>query len=117
MLAIGIFRSMLSSKMNHLPINILSGALIVVALLASAQVPAQVAMLPDLNSNGSPEVAVLFEGGSSHVHIRDGITDALISEIDFGDDPVSAMVVIDDISGNGMPEIALLGTRPRSGRT
>jgi hypothetical protein len=70
--------------------------------------------LADLNNNGSPDVAVLVEAASSHVHIRDGSTDALISDIDFGDDPVSAMVVIDDISGNGMPEIALLGTRPNN---
>ncbi len=66
----------------------------------------------DLNGNGSDEVAVMVAGGSTHVQIRDGNDDALISDIDFGDDPVSAMVVIDDISGNGMPEIAVLGTRP-----
>jgi hypothetical protein len=71
-----------------------------------------IAALPDINSNGFADVAVIVQAASSHVHIRDGSTDALITDINFGDDPVAAMVVIDDVSGNGMPEIALLGTRP-----
>jgi hypothetical protein len=71
-----------------------------------------VAGLIDVNSNGFPDIAAIIEGGSSHVHVRDGNTNALIIDIDFGSDPITAMAVIDDISGNGMPEIALLGTRP-----
>jgi len=67
--------------------------------------------LPDLNDNGFAEVGVTIPG-STRVHIRDGNTGSLINNIDFGDDPVSAMVTIDDINGNGMPEIALLGLRP-----
>ena len=70
------------------------------------------ASVPDINANGFAEVAVVVEGGSNHVHIRDGNTGALISDIDFGTDPVSGMVVIDDVSGNAAPEIAVLGTRP-----
>ncbi len=63
--------------------------------------------LADLNSNGSQEVPVLVEGGSTHVHIRDGNTGVLINDIDFGIDPITAMAAINDISGNGMPEISL----------
>jgi hypothetical protein len=68
--------------------------------------------VPDVNSNGFADIAVIVGGGSSHVHIRDGNTDELISDIDFGDDPVTGMAIINDISGNGMPEVALLGRRP-----
>jgi hypothetical protein len=71
-----------------------------------------IAALPDINSNGFPDIAVIVQGGSNHVHIRDGNTGALINDIDYGDDPVTAMAVLGDISGNAMPEIALLGTRP-----
>jgi hypothetical protein len=73
---------------------------------------ALIASLSDINSNDSPEIAVVVEGGSNHVHIRDGSTDELLSDIDFGDDPVIAMAIIDDVSGNDKAEIAVLGTRP-----
>ncbi len=66
----------------------------------------------DMNSNGSAEVAVLVEGGSTHVHIRDGMTDELLSDINFGDDPVIDIEVIPDLNGSGDPEIAVLGKRP-----
>ena len=73
--------------------------------------PSYVAGLPDINSNGFADIAVTVPGGSSHVHVRDGNTGELISDIVYGDEPIKAMAVIDDISGNGMPEIAVLGTR------
>ena len=34
--------------------------------------------LADINSNGFPDIALIIQGASSHVHIRDGNTDALI---------------------------------------
>jgi len=68
--------------------------------------------LPDLNGNGSPEIAVLLKMNGFLVQIRDAETGSLVRAIDFGDDPVSSMLTIDDIDGNGHPEIALLGTRP-----
>jgi len=63
--------------------------------------------LADLNSNGSPEVAVLVRG-SAHVHIRDGSTDELISDIDFGADDALQMTVLPDLDASGDPEIAVL---------
>ena len=72
-----------------------------------------VVALPDINANGFADVAVLMEvAGTRRVHVRDGITGALISDIGFGSDPFVGMAVITDISGNGIPEIAVVGTRP-----
>jgi hypothetical protein len=80
--------------------------------IGTACKPVSVVSFADINGNGFSELAIVVRGGSNHVHIRDGDTGDLISDINFGDDPVAAIAVVDDISGNGMPEIALLGTRP-----
>ena len=68
--------------------------------------------VPDFNSNGSPEIAVLVSGSNQVVRVRDASASNLISSIDFGPDPAIAVSVIDDVSGNGVPEIAVLGIRP-----
>ena len=68
--------------------------------------------LPDINGNGSAEVGVLFDEATHNLQIRDGDTGDLINDVDFGTDPAAALTVIDDISGNAVPELALLGTRP-----
>jgi hypothetical protein len=64
--------------------------------------------LPDLNANGSPDIAVFVPGTTNHVHVRDGSTDALIRDIDFGADTVYAMELVPDLNTSGAPEIALL---------
>lgn len=64
--------------------------------------------LPDLNSNGSSDIAVFIPGASNHVHVRDGSTDALIRDIDFGTDDVYAMEIVPDLNSSGKPEIGLL---------
>ncbi len=46
-----------------------------------------------------------------NVHVRDGLTDAVINDIDFGADPGFAVEVIADINGNDAPEIAVLSLR------
>jgi hypothetical protein len=66
--------------------------------------------MPDVSGNGLPDVGVGIEG-SVNVHIRDGITDAVVNDIGFGDDPGYAVEVIADINGNGAPEIAILSLR------
>ena len=63
--------------------------------------------LGDLNGNGSSEVGVAFPG-STRVHIRDGSTDALITDIDFGADVAFDMAVLPDLDASGDPEIAIL---------
>jgi hypothetical protein len=70
------------------------------------------AYLPDINANDSPEMALLVPGASNHVHIRDGSTDELIGDIDFGTDPVYAMTVLADLNASGGPEIAVLNQQP-----
>ena len=67
--------------------------------------------LPDVNSNGVPDIAVAVPG-STRVHVRDGLTDLLISDVSFGDDPALDMVVMPDLNANGNPDIAILGERP-----
>ena len=63
--------------------------------------------LGDLNGNGSPDLGVAVAGGT-RVHIRDGATDALITDIDFGEDMAFDMAVLPDLNGSGDPEIAIL---------
>jgi len=71
-----------------------------------------VATLPDLNANGIPDVAVMIPGATTHVEVRDGSTDALISDIDFGTDTALQMTVIPDLDSSGRAEIALLQEQP-----
>jgi len=63
--------------------------------------------LPDLNGNGIPDIGVAVPG-STRVHIRDGSTDVLITDIDFGEDQAFDMAVLPDLDGSGDPEIAIL---------
>lgn len=73
----------------------------------------QMDLLPDLNANGNPEIAVLNEQdtGQVRVQIRDSLTGAVTKNMYYGlaYEPV-AMDVVNDYSGNGLPEIAVLGS-------
>ena len=67
--------------------------------------------LPDMNGNGSPEIAALIVdmvSQESIVHIRDGFTGDPISTVNFGAVTVKALNGINDISGNGAPELAAM---------
>jgi hypothetical protein len=66
----------------------------------------------DVNSNGVPDLAVLMPGAIHHVHVRDGSTDALLTDIDIGSDLAFDMVVLPDLDGSGDPEIAILQQQP-----
>ena len=58
--------------------------------------------LADLNSNGSPEIAVLLMDmvtGDSVVTIRDGMSASLISTFNFGAVWIESLLAIVDISG------------------
>jgi len=67
--------------------------------------------LPNVGGSASPDVGVIVEG-SVRVHIRDGSTDALITDIDFGTDTVLQMELLPDIDASGNPEVALLTVQP-----
>ena len=82
------------------------------AIGCSAGAPAVICSLGDINDDGTPDVAAAIPGSSVAVEVRDGVTGAAIQTLDFGTDPGVAVEVIADISGNGVPEVAVLGTRP-----
>ena len=63
--------------------------------------------MDDINGNGMPDIGIAIEG-STRVQIRDGSTDALISDIDFGEDGALQMAVLPDMDASGDPEIAIL---------
>jgi len=67
--------------------------------------------LGDINGNGSSDVGIAIPG-STRVHIRDGSTDALITDIDFGSDLAFDMAVLPDLDASGDPEIAILQQQP-----
>ena len=75
--------------------------------------PRDLAVLPDLNQNGSAELAVLgrsaVAGKPDKVAIHDGVTGQLIRNVTFGmgNDP-QRLIVVPDINGNGSPELAVL---------
>jgi hypothetical protein len=70
-----------------------------------------VVALPDMNSNGSPDLGVTMPG-STVVHVRDGADDALINTIDFGTDAALQIAVVPDLDASGAPEIAILNDQP-----
>jgi len=63
--------------------------------------------LGDVNDDGKADIGVTMPG-STHVHVRDGSTDALISDIDFGVAAAIQMAVLPDLDASGIPEIAML---------
>ena len=82
--------------------------------LGNACDPRGLVGLPDLNGNGSSDVGVIAPA-STRVQIRDGSTDALLGEIDFGQDIALQMEMLPDLNGSGFPEIAML-TEQASGQ-
>jgi hypothetical protein len=76
------------------------------------QAPLALAEMPDLNANGTPEIAVLIKNndGSLVVDIRDALTSTLIKQVNFN--KISALAkslaVLGDLNGNGVPELGVL---------
>lgn len=71
------------------------------------------ALVPDLNGNGFDEIASLVVSYKTGVHlviIRDSSTFGIVSILSFSQTfiPPQGMVVLDDIDGNGVPEIGVL---------
>ena len=70
-------------------------------------------VLPDLDTSSAPEIASLNELTSGHVRvqIRDSLSGDLVSNLWYGLQYASlAMAMVPDYSGNGLPEIAVLGS-------
>jgi hypothetical protein len=81
--------------------------------------PRHFAVMPDLNGNGSEELALVRsdpEPGADKVQIRDTATGALVKEIWFDKRFLPQDVaVIPDSNGNGVVELASLGIRVNTG--
>ena len=73
-----------------------------------------VAVLPDLNSSGAPEVALLQRqaSGQVRVQIRDSLATTVTKNLFYGMqyEPIS-MRAVPDYNNSGLPEIAVLGSQ------
>ena len=78
-----------------------------------ADVALDLAVLPDLDASGDPDIAILQQQPSGQVRVqaRDSVSGNVSSNLWYGRqyEPV-AMYVVADYSGNGLPEIAVLGS-------
>jgi predicted secreted protein len=74
--------------------------------------PITAVVLPDMNSNGKPEIGVLGVNGLGNVQvqIKDASSAVLIKNVPYNKDfaPITA-VVLPDVNGNNKPEIGVLG--------
>ena len=97
----------------------LTGTLIKSIFYNNTDEPIGMVVVPDLNSNGAPEIGVLsVDGttGAAKVAIKDTLSGLLVRTILCGDayDVISA-VGIDDINNNGNPEVGVLGANKATG--
>jgi len=69
-------------------------------------------IMPDINGNGAPELVVLGTG-SAKAEVRDTLTGAQLSGVDFGSGLVPVdLKLVGDQTANGVPELAMLGEDP-----
>jgi hypothetical protein len=71
------------------------------------------AVVPDLNNNDVDEIAILwvdYKTGKHTVQIKDPKTNRVLNTLTFATDfaPPQGMVVLNDLNGNGTPEIGVL---------
>lgn len=75
--------------------------------------------LPDLDGDNRPEIALLAvqPNGKTRVQVRNAVTGALVSDFFTGTaySPID-FALIDDLSGNAQPEIAVLDVRKSDGK-
>ena len=81
--------------------------------------PVDVQVLPDINANSFPEIVVhsrITATGQTKTQIRDSDTGQVIRQIFFGSayDPLHTAVV-NDVSGDALPDLAQLGRRSDTG--
>jgi hypothetical protein len=77
------------------------------------------AMMPDANANGAPELALLLVRADNRVRVevRDSLTGDRVGRVAF--DPTFVprrLAVVPDRNANGAAELAVLGTHPVSGQ-
>lgn len=74
----------------------------------------QAQVVPDLNNNGTPEIAVLRTSGDKvNVQVKDVVSKALVRHIGYDSKYASEeLLVVPDVNGNGVPEVAVFGKNP-----
>jgi len=90
----------------------LTGLLVRNVWFSDTYTPLALDVLPDVNSNGASELAVLSENWSTDkviVQVKDSLTGLLIKNVWFSDmyEPL-ALQVVPDINSNDAPELAVL---------
>ena len=82
--------------------------------------PIRMTVIPDYSTNGSPEIAVLgqeFGTDAVRVQLRDSSTNAFVDNIFLGTQSVASdLVSVTDTSGNGIPEMGILGVLKDNGQ-
>lgn len=86
-----------------------------VIFLTGSYTPLGLAEVPDINSSGKPEIAMMYRNditGVIGVIIRDSWTGTLIKNIVFGLVQAKSVTVLKDTDSNGIPEIAVTALIP-----
>ncbi|MDH4316423.1 MAG: hypothetical protein OEW68_16500 [Gammaproteobacteria bacterium] len=97
----------------------LSGAVLNTIFYGSSYVGRDLAVMPDTDGNGAPELVVLGveAGGGIRAQARDALTDAETSTTFYGSNAEALDVqVIPDVSGNGEPEVLVHARVTASGQ-
>jgi hypothetical protein len=107
-----------TNAMQVLVVNALTGASMI-RTFNPTFVPRRFAVMPDLNANGSEELAFVRanpEPGVNKIQIRDSASGSLVKDVWFDKSLLPQdLAVIPDSNGNGAVELALLAIRQRDG--
>jgi len=97
-----------------------TGLLVKNVWFSTVYTPLALKLLPDLNANGSPELAVLsvdYDTGKVLVQVKDSFTGLLVKNVRFSNvyAPV-ALHVISDLNANGSFELAVMSVDSSTGK-
>jgi len=96
---------------GHTTVRDLNGELVSHFTMGALSAVDKVVAIPDINANGSPELAAL-DTGEGYVEVRDSLTGAQFSLMRFDANPPPIdLELVDDQTGNGGPEIAVLNQK------
>ncbi len=96
------------------------GLLIQKVVFSASHTPYDMVVIPDMNSNGSPEIGVLsvdVDTGNVWVQIKDALTGSFVKNVSFSNNfvPPQQVELIPDLDGNGAPELGVLGVDVSNG--
>lgn len=90
-----------------------SGVAITSAVLSGTKAVLALQVVPDMNSNGKPELAIL-RNQPAKVELRDALDGQALGNIGFTNTLLAhALGILPDINGNGEPELAALGRQDK----